>query len=721
MKETAVLAPYADSQSHLLAGLSLLDWRVQWAVARARANGLQPDDDFRGLYISDEQADTLLNLGVGGHNWANHNGQHPFDFPAALEKAYQEWEARAQASLSAGLPLRLAHLAAAFDLTPTEVDALLIALAPEIDPRYERLYAYLQDDVTRKRPSIDLALNLLTTSFQEKLKERRLFSENGRLLTHRLLYLFHDGPASAPTRLAHFLRVAPGVVEFLLDGDALDPQLVPAAALHPTPPAEPPQRIPPDILTRLLTSHHQRPATSHQPPVFLFIGPPGTGKQEAAHHLAYPLLTLDFAALAQSDLTPDEGVRLTLRDGRLHQAALYLTGWEGLLTENGRFPPPLFRQLLAYPHTIILAGEVVFGAEGERERPFFTIPFAVPNYARRHDLWQKQLGDKLPLEAVASQFRFTPGQIEAAAAAARDLAQWRGEPLDEADLFTAARAHSNQKLSALAVKIQPRYTWDDIILPADTLAQLREMVNTVRQRPTVYGAWGFDRKLALGKGLNALFAGESGTGKTMAADVMAGALGLDLYKIDLSALVSKYIGETEKNLDRIFSEAATSNAILFFDEADAIFGKRSEVKDSHDRYANIEISYLLQRMEAYDGVVILATNLRANLDEAFTRRLHFAIEFPFPQPADRERIWRVNVPPETPLAADVDFRLLAERFELAGGSIRNIILAAAFLAAEDNDTETATAVRRRHLLHAARREYQKMGRLIEERLFEISD
>ena len=193
---------------------------------------------------------------------------------------------------------------------------------------------------------------------------------------------------------------------------------------------------------------------------------------------------------------------------------------------------------------------------------------------------------------------------------------------------------------------------------------------------------------------------------------MANELGLDLYKIDLSTLVSKYIGETEKNLDKIFSEAETSNAILFFDEADAIFGKRSEVKDAHDRYANIEVSYLLQRMETYNGVVILATNLRANLDDAFTRRLHFAIEFPFPEPADREHIWRVTFPKKTPLGDDVDFEVLSKRFRLAGGNIKNITLASAFLAAEKG-----TPVGMVHLLHASRREYQKMGRLIDESLF----
>jgi SpoVK/Ycf46/Vps4 family AAA+-type ATPase len=267
-------------------------------------------------------------------------------------------------------------------------------------------------------------------------------------------------------------------------------------------------------------------------------------------------------------------------------------------------------------------------------------------------------------------------------------------------------------LADLATKISPRYGWEDIVLPVDTIAQMREMVNTVRQRPVVYGKWGFGQKLSLGKGLSALFAGESGTGKTMAADIMAGELELDLYKIDLSMLVSKYIGETEKNLRKVFSEAETSNAILFFDEADAIFGKRSEVKDSHDRYANVEISYLLQRMESYDGLVILATNMRSNLDEAFTRRLHFITEFPFPEASDREVIWKVNFPKQTPIANDVDFRLLAERYRIAGGNIRNIIMAAAFLAADDGQI-----VGMDHLFHAARREYQKIGRLIDESLF----
>jgi SpoVK/Ycf46/Vps4 family AAA+-type ATPase len=223
----------------------------------------------------------------------------------------------------------------------------------------------------------------------------------------------------------------------------------------------------------------------------------------------------------------------------------------------------------------------------------------------------------------------------------------------------------------------------------------------------VLGTWGFDRKLSQGKGVNVLFAGPSGTGKTMAAEIIANELGLDLYKIDLSGIVSKYIGETEKNLDRIFRAAENANAILFFDEADALFGKRSEVRDSHDRYANLEISYLLQKMEAYAGIAILATNLRQNLDDAFVRRLAFTVHFPFPDETSRRRVWAGIWPAETPLAADVDLAFLARQFKLSGGNIKNIALAAAFLAAEDGGRVTMA-----HLLQATRREYQKLGKVL---------
>jgi SpoVK/Ycf46/Vps4 family AAA+-type ATPase len=292
---------------------------------------------------------------------------------------------------------------------------------------------------------------------------------------------------------------------------------------------------------------------------------------------------------------------------------------------------------------------------------------------------------------------------------ARSLALWRDPAngsLASDDLYIACRSQSNQKLSSLATKISPKYSWSDIVLPQEQMAQIRELLNYVKYRDVVYGVWGFAQKLSLGKGLNVLFSGLSGTGKTMAAEIIARELGLDLYKIDLSLVVSKYIGETEKNLSAIFREGKDSNAILFFDEADALFGKRSEVKDAHDRYANIETAYLLQKMDEYEGIVILATNLRNNMDEAFTRRMHATVDFPFPEEEYRRRIFEGIFPKQAPLSSDVDFAFLARQFKLTGGNIKNIALYAAFLAAEDNKH-----IGMAQIIRGTKRELDKIGRL----------
>jgi len=714
--------PFLDSRQQILAGLAYVDLRVRWAVARARAHGLDPEDEFRGLYISEEQIDNLLGYELGSL-WPHANGQMAGmeQWPPLLTEARSQWQSRCDAADH----LLLSNLIQTFELSPAEADVLLVVLAPELDPRYERLFAYLQDDVTKKRPSVDLVLNLLTDSFDQKLQMRRLVTDDSRLLRSQLIIRYADGGGREPSLLSQYLRPAARVVEHLLDQPGLDEQLKASAVLYYPVQEEP--WLDPTLLEQITISLKAEPETGLYP-MFCFQGGYGVGKLAAAEYAAVrldrPLLKIDLDLLTNGELGLQGGLHLALRDARLLGAVIYLTGWDSVIAEE-RPPAAIIKPLLAYPGPVITAGLKTWQPGGhQRQRRILRITFNTSDHDQRVRIWQFYLGDNIPPDEgsnlgmwqLANQFLFSPGQIEDVVATALDLAEWRQRPMNIHDLFAASRAHSNQKLVALATKITPRYRWEDIVLPVDTKAQLREMVNTVRQKPQVYGEWGFDRKVALGKGLSALFAGESGTGKTMAADIMAGVLGQDLYKIDLSMMVSKYIGETEKNLSRVFSEAETSNAILFFDEADAIFGKRSEVKDSHDRYANIEVSYLLQRMESYDGVVILASNLRGNLDEAFTRRLHFIVEFPFPEAVDREVIWKVNFPEETPLADDVDFKVLARRFRLAGGNIRNIIMAAAFLAAEDNES-----VSMKHLLHGSRREYQKIGRLIDEELFVMND
>jgi SpoVK/Ycf46/Vps4 family AAA+-type ATPase len=274
------------------------------------------------------------------------------------------------------------------------------------------------------------------------------------------------------------------------------------------------------------------------------------------------------------------------------------------------------------------------------------------------------------------------------------------------DLRAGARAQNAGGLERLARRRVPRVGWADLVLPAEAVAHLRELAARAEHRDRVLDDWAMGG--SRGRGITALFAGESGTGKTMAAEVLAGELGVDLYTIDLATVVDKYVGETEKNLDRIFGEAEGVHGILFFDEADALFGKRSEVRDAHDRYANIEVAYLLQRMESFDGIAILATNLRANIDDAFTRRLDAAVDFPMPDEEHRRRLWEQCLGPLVPRSDDLDLDFCADAFELSGGNIRNIAVAAAYLAAADD-----RLVEMRDLIRGTHREYRKLGRLID--------
>ena len=312
------------------------------------------------------------------------------------------------------------------------------------------------------------------------------------------------------------------------------------------------------------------------------------------------------------------------------------------------------------------------------------------------DIGVSAVGDRRRLlDAIAPLAGATPAE-------ASRLAPQSAQP----DPFDAARAQSGRGRGrvALARPVALRHAWDDIVLPPNPLTQLREICHRATLRHVVHGRWGFDRKLSTTAGVTALFSGPSGTGKTMAAEIVAAELGRDLYKVDLSHIVSKYIGETEKNLDRIFAAAESANAILFFDEADALFGKRSEVKDAHDRYANIEAGYLLQRMDEYEGVAILATNVRQRMDEAFISRFNIVIEFPLPDESERRRIWSMIFPREAPLAPGVDFGWLAREVRLSGGKIRNIAVSAAFQAASGDGV-----IGMGELIEAARREYERSG------------
>ncbi|MEA2174266.1 MAG: hypothetical protein QOD00_1858 [Blastocatellia bacterium] len=706
-------AATGSSNNELLGALERLDQLIGPALGSAQAlyGPEAASDPHRGLYIGQSDIDRLLARPAGLPLSTGSSSQGKSLFHKLNE-----------------YPSGLTALAEMYGLSGFDLDLMIIALAPELDLRYERVYAYLQDDVTRRHPSVDLALNLLCSTAEAKLARRAHFGSDAPLVQHGLVQLLADPAHLRPPLLSHYIKLEDQVVRFLLGQKSLDARLVsccrlisPSASLASLHVSEEVKRALPVLLAET--------SKSGQPLKLYFQGPKGARKMQAAEAIAQKskcaLLIVDVGAALASAMDFEQLSKLIFREAGLQGALLYLDGMDALLeAERAQAYKQLLVILRDAGGVTIMAGEAALGKAAQVAGRVLEVNFPRPNFTGRRASWQDSLhlqGVKLnqgDLDALAGRFRLTHGEIESAVNTAANRSLWRkaaqgarssrshddGRP-ELLDLFAAARDQSSNNLSNLARKIQPKYAWKDIILPPDQLDQLTEICNRAKYRHIVSGEWGFARKQSLGNGLNALFSGPPGTGKTMAAEVIANELHLDLYKIDLSQVVSKYIGETEKNLDRIFHEAQTSFSILFFDEADALFGKRSEVNDAHDRYANIEVGYLLQKMEEYDGIAILATNLRQNMDEAFLRRMHVILEFTFPDENYRKSIWQSIFPGEAPLHKDVDFERLAREIKLAGGNIKNIAMTAAYYAASNG-----RHIRMSHLMQAARREFQKLGR-----------
>jgi len=662
-------------------------------------------DPYRGLLISDAEVDHLLRS-------LPHSDYAAPDHPSLrkLNAEISDVDGRL-AEMDPPPGSRLGRLVSRLGFQPLERDILLLALVIEIDPRYGRIFGFLQDDVTQSLPTPFLALNLLCAHEEGWRWGRTRLLDGAPLIRHRLVRLLSSQPGSERPWIQRGLQVDPHVVNYVVGLADEDPRLSEFVEKVPREPGEDSLAISEAVQERVLS-------LVQNPVIICLKGPRGLGRRAAARTICRKiergLMVVDLRGLLAGELSLKTAVALVERQALLRGDLLF---WEGVeaLSDDRTARQQWLRAVKGHGRGAFVAGDEDWvGLALRPDVSVVEIPFSVPDYETRRSLWARCLDDVQPLDsevdtgALANQFRFGEGQMQRVVATARDLARGDGSrQVGQSHLFQACRSNSNQRLSDLAQKVAPHYRWGDIVLPPDQVRQLREIVNHVTYRPLVYGEWGFDRKLALSKGLNALFVGGPGTGKTMAADILAGELGLDLYKIDLSMVVSKYIGETEKNLRRIFSEAATSNSILFFDEADAIFGKRSEVRDSHDRYANIEIAYLLQKMEEYSGIAILATNMGQNLDDAFVRRMHFTVEFPFPEEVYRRRIWELTFPAEAPRSDGVDLDFMARQFKVAGGNIRNIILGAAFLAAADG-----RVISMAHLIHAAKREFQKMGKLV---------
>jgi ATPase family associated with various cellular activities (AAA) len=619
--------------------------------------------------------------------------------PGALERIYQ---ALARGSPEPGTSPAVAgspasepwdaldRLCSLFGLSTFERDLIVLCAGHSLQSRFGTACANAAGDSVFAWPTFGLAMTVLGDPHLTALSPAR------PLRYWQLIEIDRGSVLSAPLhldeRILYFLIGVPTVDERLQ-------ALIRPVAADPDIGARPQGR---QLLTVGVGVRHWERRDFSSDPILL------VGRQRSACQAIfadicqgsglrpYSLHAADIPAAASDR---DQLARLWTREAALSGAALYLRTKDGDDIAN----VSAWLELTDAP----VAVEVQPGTAAEQLTGARLIITALSAQERK-EAWARDLGPLTArlngyLDRVAEYFHFDERAIHLSAAAVREQA----ETSEHTDLGEACwhvcREHARRSLETLARRVEAQAGWDDLVLPDPQTATLRQIAINMRQRDVVNEKWGFAAKHARGLGLTVLFAGNSGTGKTMAAEILAAELDLDLYKVDLASVVSKYIGETEKNLRAIFAAAEESGAILLFDEADALFGKRSEVRDSHDRYANLEISYLLQQMESYRGIAVLTTNMQHALDPAFLRRIRFIVQFPFPDAAARARIWRRIFPPTTPIA-NLDFDALAQ-LNVAGGVIRNIAMHAAFLAADDS-----MLVEARHILAAARTEYAKIGK-----------
>ena len=602
-------------------------------------------------------------------------------------------------------PPALALLAQAFGLTSFERDVLLMCAAAELDPALPALCENAQG-AGRTSPTFGLALNTLDEASWESLSPHR------PLRHARLLEISQPG---ATPLTAAALRIDERILNFIKGLNALDERV--ALLVTEMPEALPQIAVSQDAAVDAILNAPGMQGQLGLKPVVHLVGPDSASKLTVAQHACFKLnrrlFRLGLDALPGHRADAETFARLWQRESLLLSVALYVAAddleaapadvaasLQGLLSRN---IGPLFVSL----------------RDPSRRSPAGTVNVTVtkPTPKEQFDTWQHSLPTVVPdtevvplAQRLAGQFNLDLDDISGCIAAVS-----AGKSGDApARIWSRCCELLLPQLDLLAQRLEPKAVWDDLVLPDESLGLLRQIVGQAAQRYSVYQDWGFASRMNRGLGFSALFCGESGTGKTMAAEVIASELGLSLYRIDLSAVVSKYNGDTERNLRKLFDAAEQGGAILFFDEADALFGKRSEVKDSHDRYANIEINYLLQRMESFTGLAILATNMKSALDQAFLRRLRFVVNFQFPGQVERKRIWQKALP-EAIRAEGLDFDRLA-RFNLSGGNIQSIVLNAAFSAANRRSQLTMPI-----MLAATRVELRKLERPVNEGDFRVTE
>ena len=706
--------------SHLLLRLRPLNRALRRAVAQQSqlaARLFHPD--VTPLCVTEEQVQTLLDdvdkLLLEKKIESNTAFQ-------TAEESDDEQELRKQ-SLALGMKLPLDRITESLELSEFEVEAILLCVAVELDRSYERIYAYILDDLSRRYPCIELLSTLTANSLEEVCVRRATLGPFGKLRRTGIVGAFGE----PSTSLRQELRLSPAILSFLTGAPGDITSWFRDAAEVSLPTRVDEIYLPPDVEIETI-ERLGRSLRAGSVSMLGIWGPRQSGVKEVALAVAVsaglPLRRFVINNNSLQQIGYEQLIAQSIQTAAALNSILLIE--TDVLTEQGDENQRVVNSFLASSLAALSVPTILIGSRPWRPtellkaRLFAQIEISSPGFKTRQAMWQQVFPDltKDQRDDLASRFRMSSEELDAVALMAGTQAAVvadNGHATISEQLEEACDAVTRKQTYHFATVIKPRRSPEDLVLPQALHKQVVEIARFYRAWPRIAEAWGFGRLLARDSGIRVLFTGASGTGKTLAAEVIAFELGMTLLKIDLSRVVSKWVGETERNLDRAFAEAEDSNAVLFFDEADSLFGKRGEVRHGVDRYSNLEVSYLLQRLESYYGLVILASNLRDNIDQAFIRRFQVVLSFPRPEFSERRRIWSIAFPESAPLQSDIDFDLLA-RLEMTGASIVNAAQTAALLAVESakngHGGTSDVRIEPSHVVRAVGRQYQREARLL---------